>query len=54
MNAQNAAGMYEICTILRFQLFTLQNHKSLKNHYGNFYVFLFIRFRSKSVLIYKI
>ena len=54
MNAQNAAGMYEISTILRFQLFTLQNRKSLKNHYGNFYVFLFIRFCSKSVLIYKI
>ena len=28
--------------------------KTVKNHYGNFYVFLFIRFRSKSALISKI
>ena len=28
--------------------------KTAKNHYGNFNVFLFIHFRSKSVLIFKI
>ena len=28
--------------------------KTVKNQYGNFYVFLFIRFRSESVLIPKI
>ena len=44
--------------LLGFQLFTLQNYKSfkmktVKNNYGNFYVF-FIRFRSKSVVIAKI
>ena len=50
-----------ICSrILRFHLFILQNYisywklKAVKNHYGNFYVFIFIRFSSKSVLISKI
>ena len=47
---------YYVFNCLHFKIISHSKLKSkaAKNHYGNFYVFLLVRFRSKSVLISKI